>query len=68
MRSRWVLNLRLPILQANEHDLDPVVSFVAKLIIFDELIARLSSWDARGYSLFDKGSAKPIRVISSVCQ
>ena len=45
MRSRWVLNLRLPIIQATTNDLDPVASFVAMLIIFDELIARLSSWD-----------------------
>lgn len=39
-----------PILQATEHGLDPVTWFVATLVIFDELVARLSSWDARRYS------------------
>ena len=48
---------------ATEHDLDPVPSFVAALVVFDGLVARLSSWDAGRYSLIYKGLTEPIRVI-----
>ena len=57
-----------PILQATEHYLDPVSSFVAALVVFDGLVARLSAWDAGRYSLIYKGLTEPIRVIPPVSQ
>jgi hypothetical protein len=57
-----------PVFQAAEHYLDPVASFVATLVIFDGLGARLSFRDAGRYSLIYKGLPEPIRVISSVSQ
>jgi hypothetical protein len=51
-----------------EHYLDPVASFVAPLVIFDGLVARLSSRDAGRYSLIYKGLTEPICIIPSVTQ
>ncbi len=55
-----------PVFQAAKHYLDAVASFIATLVIFDGLGARLSSRDAGLYSLIYKGLPEPIRVISSV--
>jgi hypothetical protein len=49
-----------------EHYLDPVASFVAALVIFDGLVARLSFRDAGRYSLIYRGLTEPICIIRAV--
>jgi hypothetical protein len=57
-----------PVFQAAEHDLDPVPSFVALFVVFDGLVARLSSQDAGRYSPIYKGLTEKICVINSAHQ
>jgi len=57
-----------PVFQAAKLYLNPVPSFVASLVIFDGLVARLSAGDAGPYSLFYKGLTKLIRAIYPVPQ
>src|SRR5690606_16508734 len=55
-----------PILQPPEHDLDVVAAFVAPLVVFHRLLARLSAWDADLYPLVFQRFSEPIGIIAPV--
>ena len=57
-----------PVFQATEHNLHPLPPFVAPLVIFDGLVARLSLWDVARYPLISNSFTKPICIISPICQ
>ena len=55
-----------PVLQAPEHDLDPVASLVAVLMVTDGLATRLSARDAGAYPFVFQRFAEPVRIITPV--
>jgi hypothetical protein len=57
-----------PVLQPAEHDLDPVASFIAALVVLDGLVARLPSADAGLYPLVFQRISEPVGIMAPVGQ
>ncbi len=57
-----------PILQASEHDLDPVAAFVAALVVLDGFAAQLPARDAGPYPLAFQRIPEPVGIITPVGQ
>jgi hypothetical protein len=55
-----------PVLEPSEHDLDPVASFVAALVMLDGVAARLPAGNAGPYPLVFQRFPEPISVITAV--
>lgn len=57
-----------PVLQAREHDFDPVASFVVALVVLDGFATRLPSADAGLYTIYFQCISEPVSVMASVSQ
>ena len=55
-----------PILEPAEHDLDPVASLVASLVVFNRHLALLSSWDTGAYPFVFQRCSEPDGVIAAI--
>ena len=57
-----------PVLQTTEHDLNAFSCFVAALVVFHGLLARLPAWDAGFYPFVLKRFSQLVRIIAPVRQ
>jgi hypothetical protein len=57
-----------PVLEATEHDLDPVTPFIPALIVADGRFPLLPAWDARAYLLVLQRFSEPIGIVSAISE
>ncbi len=57
-----------PVFQITEHNLEPVVVFVARLVVLSGFAARLPTWDAGLYPFVFQRFAELVGIIAPVFQ